>query len=784
MSRLKTEGFQIWSQGAIAPGSLVYFYSNLTTTPADVFLNAGLSIPAPNPSQADENGFVTVYGDPATTYTVVARTPQGATIRTWDNVSGAVISTGGGGTPGTPGAPGETTFFAYNASPRNIEPPAATGDGTNDGWHFPPLDGDNWLVTKRGTDASVGTWSDPVLFTGAPGSSGVNGGSTVFIWTRATSQPALPDGPNPAGWSSNPSSAPGTGFLWQSVGQFDGSGALIGAWDNPVQVEGEDGSDGSDGSDGVNGLSPSFIFRRDASTPSTPTGLNPVGWTDGPEDGTDTLWQSYAIKSADGLTLVQPWSVPYKVTGDAGPAGNRTISRWIRSVGQPATPLGGNPAGWSTDAATATGAGFLWQANAVFDSSGSIVGSWSTPFRIEGERGARNIFIRAATNPGTPTGANPSGWSDIPPAGTAQLWQSNGSFAPDGTQLGPWSAPFVVTGEQGNQYVQLYRRAAAQPATPTGTNPTGWSATANLGGSDPIWMISGYYTAAGQLVGVWSTPARITGESGNPGIDGTYFDFRYARATSAPSVDVDNPTPPGWSDGPPVGSNILWQIIARKNADGSLITNWSPPEQITGLNGSDGAPGTPGVNAINGQIDRPAINLVDDNGTINYAGAFTQWTVRDGALDVTSSASFAVTPQAGVDASVDANGLVMINSVTNTVTNIGLTATYAGETITSTVTVTVIEGTQTPQLAIQGGNINVNNAPTSGTNEVATRTAVNGSGYAWSITGAGLSIVPANDVVSVRSTGSNGQVRSGTLTVDANGQSDSVSVQVTHGTPQ
>lgn len=87
-------------------------------------------------------------------------------------------------------------------------------------------------------------------------------------------------------------------------------------WGPALRVIGEAGIVGPDGT------SPSSIFRRSATVPATPgtsTGNPPPGWSDGPPEGDDFLWQSNAkFRGADQLTA---WSTPVRISGKDGEPG-------------------------------------------------------------------------------------------------------------------------------------------------------------------------------------------------------------------------------------------------------------------------------------------------------------------------------------------------------------------------------------------------------------------------------------------------------------------------------
>ena len=88
----------------------------------------------------------------------------------------------------------------------------------------------------------------------------------------------------------------------------------------------------------------------------------------------------------------------------------------------------------------------------------------------------------------------------------------------------------------------------------------------------------------------WS---KATGENGK---DADYQEYRFAKngsTTAAPSLDktVDEPT--GWTlEQPVIGKmEYLWGTIAKKKANGTLLTSWSTPIRMTPYDGKDGADG-------------------------------------------------------------------------------------------------------------------------------------------------------------------------------------------------
>lgn len=208
-----------------------------------------------------------------------------------------------------------------------------------------------------------------------------------------------------------------------------------------------------------------------------------------------------------GLT----WSPAAKVVGEGGGTGNSKQFVFRRAASQPATPVGnGIPSGWS-DAPPAANGQPLWMSVALQNSSGVTLSSWSAPVQLDSPR----LLVQWSVD-------GVSGWHpDFAPGDLYIRTSSDGGVT--------WSTAARVVGEGGGagtpgptgnfkQYV--FRRAAAQPATPTGNGiPSGWSDGPPVG-TDFLWMSVAEQTSTGVLVNSWSTPVRITGDPGQDGIDG------------------------------------------------------------------------------------------------------------------------------------------------------------------------------------------------------------------------------------------------------------------------
>lgn len=229
------------------------------------------------------------------------------------------------------------------------------------------------------------------------------------------------------------------------------------------------------------------------------------------------------------------------------------------------------------------------------------------------------IYQRAASSPTLPsatttytfatgalTGLN-NGWSTSIPAGTDPLYVSAATAAAatatDAITAGEWSAAtiFAQNGAAGSAgtaglnsaSVFIYQRAASSPTLPsvttTYTFATGALASLNNGwtraipaGTDPLYFsvaTAVANTATDTIAaGEWAAAAILV----QNGAAGEYRDIKFKRSLSQPATPTDAAAA-GWSDGVPAGTDTLWQIVAAKNADGTLIGAWSTPAQQTGF---------------------------------------------------------------------------------------------------------------------------------------------------------------------------------------------------------
>ena len=94
------------------------------------------------------------------------------------------------------------------------------------------------------------------------------------------------------------------------------------------------------------------------------------------------------------------------------------------------------------------------------------------------------------------------------------------------------------------------------------------------------------------------------GETGDDGINGDYFEYRYAvngSRSTPPSLSKTSRNPSGWSTTVPTVGNLqyLWFTVAKINGEtNSLIQNWSTPARQTPYDGVDGRNGDTGPTLV------------------------------------------------------------------------------------------------------------------------------------------------------------------------------------------
>jgi len=404
------------------------------------------------------------------------------------------------------------------------------------------------------------------------------------------------------------------------------------------------------------------VFRRAASAPATPSGGSwsfttnsgtaPSGWNVEPPAGSDPLYVSQATASVQGATGTDSslsWSTPAKFVEDGDPGADglsvHTLNVYRRNTTQPATPGGGAwdfstntgtpPTGWSFTMPAGSDPVWVSQATAavVGQSGTDTTLSWSSPAKVvengvDGSPGLSvaqiTVYKRSSSAPPTPNGGSfdfdtksvtpPSGWSAVPPSGDDPLYSSIATASVQGTtgtdSSLTWSSPDVFTTAGKSTYqASIYRRAASQPATPSGGTfdfgandftslPSGWSKGVPADDGNPIWQARYLFAISGdtssQTAGAWSTPEKIA-EDGAQGPDGisTFMVTVYKRSASAPATPsggsydfgTQGISPPtGWSEDVPTGDDPLYSSQALASVQGTTGTDssltWGSPRKV------------------------------------------------------------------------------------------------------------------------------------------------------------------------------------------------------------
>lgn len=181
-------------------------------------------------------------------------------------------------------------------------------------------------------------------------------------------------------------------------------------------------------------------------------------------------------------------------------------------------------------------------------------------------------------------------------------------------------------GEDGYGYEYIYKLTSSEeaPDTPTGISqvndyvPSGWSDNPpSVTESEPCcWICYRMKTDGkwGGFVGSAENPAKaaLWARYGKTGAQGDYYEHRYARngsTTSAPSLNTTLRAPSGWTTylpSVPVGY-YLWMTTAKiSGRTGLLLSSWSTPVRVSGVNGSKGDDGlSPALN-FRGNYDASA----------------------------------------------------------------------------------------------------------------------------------------------------------------------------------
>jgi hypothetical protein len=200
-------------------------------------------------------------------------------------------------------------------------------------------------------------------------------------------------------------------------------------WQNVGRIKGDKGDTGQEG---AAGKFTELRYAKNGSTTTPPalskSRLNPSGWTT--EVPTvarlEYLWQTTAVKSGDGKTLLSQWSTPVRVTpyngvdGQDGADGkDGTNGRGIRSVTEyygVSQNSNVRPTVWSVSKVPTLSEAnkYLWNYERIFYTDGSSVTTTAVIIGCYGDKGRGIVSITEmylATNLSTGVTKNTIGWS-------------------------------------------------------------------------------------------------------------------------------------------------------------------------------------------------------------------------------------------------------------------------------------------------------------------------------------------------------------------------------------
>lgn len=200
-------------------------------------------------------------------------------------------------------------------------------------------------------------------------------------------------------------------------------------WQNVGRIKGDKGDTGQDG---AAGKFTELRYAKNGSTTTPPalskSSLNPSGWTtEVPTVASlEYLWQTTAVKSGDGKTLLSQWSTPVRVTpyngidGQDGADGkDGTNGRGIRSVTEyygVSQNSNVRPTVWSISSVPILSEinKYLWNYERIFYTDGSSVKTPAVIIGCYGDKGRGIVSITEmylSTNLSTGVTKNTIGWS-------------------------------------------------------------------------------------------------------------------------------------------------------------------------------------------------------------------------------------------------------------------------------------------------------------------------------------------------------------------------------------
>lgn len=171
-----------------------------------------------------------------------------------------------------------------------------------------------------------------------------------------------------------------------------------------------------------------------------------------------------------------------------------------------------------------------------------------------------------------------------------------------------WRA--YVPGQAPSAATVIQRLADGQPGSNAPLVKTQWSINGVDNWHDNFFGADAYQRQSNDGGVTYGPAYRVVGEGGQTGADGTSPSIVFRRSATVPATPADNSgnPPNGWSDGPPAGTDFLWQTKATFRG-ATQLTSWSPPQRITGDQGPKGDKG----DTVVGPQGPPPFGFVQDN---------------------------------------------------------------------------------------------------------------------------------------------------------------------------
>ena len=300
-------------------------------------------------------------------------------------------------------------------------------------------------------------------------------------------------------------------------------------------------------------------------------------WSDSIPSGDTTLWATTRTFYSDGTA--SSWSTPRKMTDTT--TYDVEFAKKQTNDATPATPTSANRHGGSgtqiwfdpVNDSTEDFTQMYWRAEREYKNG--EWGSWVIT-RIKGEKGDDAEFY--------------------------QLEVSSQTVKRDGNTMTPGTVVWKLIHIQGDTREEV-------SALPTGwymkrtRSGTGGTATGSAFTTIPYSIVTGtlfgwngdYNNARVDLYDendhIISSADVSLVKDGDDGINGNYFEYRYAvngSPTSYPSISRSSRTPSGWSKSPssPSALQYLWMTVAEINGEtDALVDQWSEPVRHTPLDG-------------------------------------------------------------------------------------------------------------------------------------------------------------------------------------------------------